>query len=76
MHYATGMLDDRVGLPPEQYQLLARIMSRHATLADVIVWGAAQIPECIVADVIIQDEYTHDVVLPYRDGMHLIYDTT
>lgn len=23
-----------------------------------------------------QDEYTHDVILPYRDQLHLVYDTT
>lgn len=74
--YVCFMLRDRVGLPARQYEMLAASVARHHTLADVIAWGVAQIPECIVAEVVVQDEYTHDVVLPYRDGMHLVYDTT
>ena len=70
------MLTDRVGLPPARYAALEAAVARQATLADVIAWGVAQNPPCIVADVIVQDEYTHDVILPYRDGLHLIYDTT
>lgn len=74
--YTFSMLRDRVGLPDHQYDQLAASVAGHATLADVIVWGVAQIPECIVAEVVVQDEFTHDVILPYRDGMHLVYDTT
>jgi hypothetical protein len=30
----------------------------------------------MIARVVIQDEYTHDVVLPYDEGVYLVYDTT
>lgn len=30
----------------------------------------------VVADVIVQDEFTHDVIVPWRDGLVLIYDAT
>lgn len=30
----------------------------------------------VVADVIIQDEFTHDVIVPWRDEVVLVYDTT
>lgn len=33
------------------------------TLARVIPWGLAQCPQWQVIDVVIQDEYTHDVLL-------------
>jgi hypothetical protein len=36
--------------------------SRCATLADAIVVGLRQSPPWQVADVVVQDEYTHDVV--------------
>jgi hypothetical protein len=29
-----------------------------------------------VERVVVQDEYTHDVVLPWEDGVYLAYDTT
>jgi hypothetical protein len=30
----------------------------------------------VVANIIVQDEFTHDVIVPYRDGLVLVYDTT
>lgn len=55
---------------------LLAIASRHRTLEEVVRWGAAQSPRWLVADVITQDEYTHDVVLAGADGQFLVFDTT
>lgn len=33
-------------------------------------------PPSNVSDVIVQDEFTHDVVIPWRQGLHLVFDTT
>jgi len=30
----------------------------------------------IVSEVIVQDEFTHDVIVPRADGLVLVYDTT
>jgi hypothetical protein len=30
----------------------------------------------MIEEVVIQDEYTHDVVMPYADGLYLVFDTT
>ena len=30
----------------------------------------------IVSDVVVQDEFTHEVVVPRSDGLVLVYDTT
>ena len=42
-----------------------------ATLEEVLRWGGAALVEIIT-----QDEYTHDVVLRWDDGVFLVYDTT
>ena len=44
--------------------------ARLDTLEDVLRWGGD------VLDVIVQDEYTHDVVVAGRDGAYLVFDTT
>ena len=49
-------------------------------LRDVMSWALSSpsgpfIPS-VVAEVIVQDEFTHDVVVPWRDGLVLVYDTT
>jgi hypothetical protein len=46
------------------------------TLADVLAWARGQTPPRSVAEIVTQDEYTHDVVLPF-DGSHfLAFDAT
>ena len=43
------------------------------TLEDVLAWALAQYGELV--DVIVQDEYTHDVIVRIRDGWQ-VFDTT
>ena len=46
------------------------------TLADVLQWAREQQPARQVVEIVTQDEYTHDVVLPF-DGSHfLAFDAT
>ncbi len=42
------------------------------TLEDVLAWGAARSFD--VVEVIVQDEYTHDVVI--HGDVHYVFDTT
>ena len=51
----------------------------HKTLGQVLSWAGSKpkgefLPQ-IVAEVITQDEFTHDVVVPYKN-LFLVYDTT
>jgi len=53
---------------------LASAVARLATLEDVLHWGAAQRPPWDVVDVVVQDEFTHDVIV--RGPAYLVFDTT
>jgi hypothetical protein len=68
-------LNDRVGISPELLAPLEGELKDLSILQDVIRWGFAQSPPSDVADVVIQDEFTHDVVLPWRH-LFLVFDTT
>jgi hypothetical protein len=46
------------------------------TLADLMAWCARQVPRAQVAEIVTQDEYTHDVVLPFSPELYLSFDTT
>lgn len=51
-------------------------LARRHTLADVLAWARAYSPPRTVAEIVTQDEYTHDVVIPF-DGSHfLAFDAT
>lgn len=54
---------------------VARAFEICHTLADVLRWCEQQLPRVQVAEIITQDEYTHDIVLPF--GAHFLsFDTT
>ncbi len=54
-------------------------IASHKGLADVLAWAATKprsdVHPQTVAEVITQDEFTHDVIVPYRN-VFLVYDTT
>ncbi|MGD9588568.1 MAG: hypothetical protein AB7Q37_04190 [Pyrinomonadaceae bacterium] len=54
-------------------------ITSHKGLADVLAWAATKpktdVHPQTVAEVITQDEFTHDVIVPYR-YVFLVYDTT
>ncbi len=54
---------------------VAHAFARYHTLADLLRWCATQSPHVQVSKIVTQDEYTHDVVLPF--GSHFLsFDTT
>ena len=62
-------LHDRVGLAPERRRALEAVLASQHILQDVVRWR-------MPASIVVQDEYTHDVVVPWDDGLWLAYDTT
>lgn len=67
-------------LEPEGIAQIESELSGQQNLNDVMKWALSH-PEgifipAVVAQVVVQDEFTHDVIVPYRDGLVLIYDTT
>ena len=66
-------------LSPKEFAGIESEVLRHKTLGQVLSWAGLQpkgefLPQ-IVAEVITQDEFTHDVVIPYKN-LFLVYDTT
>ncbi len=52
------------------------VVTRLDTLEQILAWCHAQRPPCDVIDVIVQDEYTHDVVVRGPAPAYLCFDTT
>ena len=48
----------------------------HSTLEQAFRWAIRQRPPLRPADVVIQDEYTHDVPFGATDGSFLVFDAT
>ena len=61
------------GLAPAELAR-AQLATRLATLEDVLRVGFGQQPAWEILDVIVQDEFTHDVIV--RGPGYLVFDTT
>ena len=53
-----------------------RMVADHKGLGDILTWGARATPPRKPEDVDTQDEYTHDVIMRFEDGVYLAYDVT
>ena len=69
-------LSDYASLPPSEREALAETVANHRGLDDIFDWGRKQAPSIVPADVVKQDEFTHDVLVPFPGGRWLVYGTT
>ena len=69
-------LRDRAGLSAARLAALEAAVAGHEILEDVLRWGKTLDPSATIADVIVQDEYTHDVIFPLDPNHILVYGTT
>ena len=73
-------LVNKANLSPTQVAAIESELAGLENLNDVMRWGLADksgaIISGVVAEVITQDEYTHDVVVPWRDHLVLVFDAT
>ena len=60
----------------EEEVALRHLIDTHHGVDDVFAWGRAQDPPVHPADVVKQDEFTHDVLVPFPSGRWLVYGTT
>ena len=74
------LIRNYAGLDAERLAAVADELGEQRGLQDVISRGlggasGAADPR-VVAEVVVQDEYTHDAIVPWRDSLVLVYDTT
>lgn len=73
-------LRNRAGPEGPELETLAAELARLESLADVLAWGRAQprgsVRPGVVTEVIAQDEFTHDAIVPWREGRTLVFGAT
>ena len=69
-------IHDYAGLPPAERADLETAVQPLGTLGDVLAWARAQVRPWSIAEIVTQDEYTHDVVLEASGRPYLAFDTT
>jgi hypothetical protein len=67
---------DHASLAAPIRETLQREVLRFGALQDVVRWAFSLEPSRDVAEVVVQDEFSHDVVIAWVDGIYLTFDTT
>lgn len=67
---------DQGSLPPDTRAELFREVGEMRTLGDLLEWSGTLSPPVPAPEIITQDEYTHDVLVPWRANLVLVFDTT
>ncbi len=69
-------ITNRANLSIETLAALEGELPRFSTLREFVLWGSAQHPPVLLIETIAQDEYTHDVIVPWRDDLTLVLAST
>ena len=67
---------DLSSLEPAARRWLAQAVAGQTTLERTLDWARTYEPPLKLESVITQDEYTHDVLVPFEGGRYLVYDTS
>ena len=76
MSVSVLILKNLAGIDPGRLSSIQTALLGQNNLESVIRWGEAQNSSRRITEIITQDEFTHDVVLPFDEGIYLVYDTT
>jgi hypothetical protein len=59
-----------------EHDRLAQELEALETLGQVLRWTLARSPRGEFVNVVVQDEYTHDVIVRVDDQTYAVFDTT
>ncbi len=63
-------------VPERQRAALSAALCGQQTLEDVLRWSFSSVLPVELVEVVVQDEFTHDVVFAWGGGLYLVFDTT
>jgi len=71
---------NHASLSVEELRRIGALLGRQRSLKDVIRWAKGQpagmLRPTVVVDVVIQDEFSHDVIVPWGQRLTLVYETS
>ena len=69
-------LANQANLSAASLSALRAALPAHGTLMELVAWGSQQTPPVVLRETIPLDEYTHEVIVPWRDSLWLVYSST
>jgi hypothetical protein len=69
-------VENRANLDAGFFETLAGALNNHRSIKDALDWLMAQVPPLTIADLVTQDEFSHDALTPYPGGLWLAWSVT
>jgi hypothetical protein len=69
-------VENRAGLDDELFLSILREISGQSSIRHVVDWLVRHQPPLKIEDMVTQDEFSHDIMVPYREELFLVYDST
>ncbi len=73
---ATIPVANCAALPEERFEPLRHALCRQSSIERALGWFFAANPPLTPEDLIPQDEFSYDLLVPYPGGLYLSYDTS
>ena len=70
------LVANRAALPDEQFEAMRRVLCRQTSVERALAWWFGQTPPLAPEDIVSQDEFSYDLLVPCGEGMYLSYDTS
>ena len=70
------MAINRTNLEQATFEGIEKEIPACAALGDMVNWGLRQHPALTIESVVTPDEYTHDVVMRWRENLYIVLATT
>jgi hypothetical protein len=69
-------VENRANLGADDFARIVEAVAGQRSMRQAIAWFASQVPPLATADMVTQDEFSHDILVAYRGGLWLVYDST
>jgi hypothetical protein len=69
-------VENRANLSDEAFEPIRGVLQTHRTMERALAWFFAQSPPLAPEDLVAQDEFSYDLLVPFRDTLFLSYDTS
>lgn len=69
-------VENRGEVESETFAALSAVVSGHRSIKNAVDWLSTMQPPRAPSEMVTQDEYSHDVLVPLPEALWLVYDCT
>jgi hypothetical protein len=69
-------VENRTGLAADDLSRITGALAQQLSIKHAVDWLTAHDPPIVPTGMVTQDEFSHDILVPYAGGLWLVYDTT